>query len=181
VTIQYNTIQYNTIQYHLLPHVVHLKWLDVFYSDSEVHCPWGRFWDSGSAEGVGKPRNVGAGWWSCGRNPLGRLPLYCVHGCTVKCSAVHWLMRKVAGPNRSWVRTRYRLRFWRYITACHCFWWWWWWWWWFCCCCRHHHHHHHHHLHGLGHAWSVPTSWRVCCSLHLNCWPPVSSSFWAVS
>jgi hypothetical protein len=23
--------------------------------------------------------------------------------------------------------------------------------------------HHHHHLYGLGHTWSVPSSWRLCC------------------
>jgi hypothetical protein len=34
---------------------------------------------------------------------------------------------------------------------------------------------HHHHHHELGHAWSVPSSWRaqVCWSRHLNCGRPV--------
>jgi hypothetical protein len=32
---------------------------------------------------------------------------------------------------------------------------------------------HHHHLHGLGHTWSIPSSWRVFWSLHLNCGLPI--------
>jgi hypothetical protein len=31
----------------------------------------------------------------------------------------------------------------------------------------------HHQLHGLGHAWSIRSSWRVCWSLHLNCGHPI--------
>jgi hypothetical protein len=31
----------------------------------------------------------------------------------------------------------------------------------------------HHHLHGLGHAWSAPSSWRICWPLHLNCGRPI--------
>jgi hypothetical protein len=36
---------------------------------------------------------------------------------------------------------------------------------------------HHHHLHGLGHSWSIPSFWRVCWSLHLNCGCPVFHLF----
>jgi hypothetical protein len=32
---------------------------------------------------------------------------------------------------------------------------------------------HHHHVHGLGHALSIPTSWKICWSLHLNYRRPV--------
>jgi hypothetical protein len=32
---------------------------------------------------------------------------------------------------------------------------------------------HYHHLHGLGHAWPVPSFWRVCWSRHLNCGRPL--------
>jgi hypothetical protein len=38
---------------------------------------------------------------------------------------------------------------------------------------NHHHHHHHNHLHGLDHARSVPSSWRVRWPLHLNWGRPV--------
>jgi hypothetical protein len=39
------------------------------------------------------------------------------------------------------------------------------------------HHYHHNFLHELGHAWSVPSSWRVCWPFHLNFERPVSSFF----
>jgi hypothetical protein len=32
---------------------------------------------------------------------------------------------------------------------------------------------HHHHLHGSGHVWSVPSSWKVRWYLHLKCGRPV--------
>jgi hypothetical protein len=32
---------------------------------------------------------------------------------------------------------------------------------------------HHNILHGLGHTWSVPSCWRACWSLHLNCGHPL--------
>jgi hypothetical protein len=32
---------------------------------------------------------------------------------------------------------------------------------------------HHHILHGLCHAWSVPSSWTVCWSFHCNCGCPI--------
>jgi hypothetical protein len=35
------------------------------------------------------------------------------------------------------------------------------------------HYCHHYHLHGLGHAWSLPSSWRVCWPLHFNCGRPM--------
>jgi hypothetical protein len=38
----------------------------------------------------------------------------------------------------------------------------------------------HHLLHELGHAWSVPSSWRVCWSFHLNCGhPPCWTVCWS--
>jgi hypothetical protein len=37
-------------------------------------------------------------------------------------------------------------------------------------------HNYHYYIHGLGHAWSVPSSWTVCWLLHLNCGRPMFRS-----